>query len=54
MFQSELMGEFSEVFRIHLDGSTEELTLTFKGHVIPPSFEFDKPFINFGEVSFQF
>lgn len=53
-FKSELMGEFSETFKIKLIGSSEILSLTFKGHVMPPSFEFDRTEINFGEVSFQF
>lgn len=53
-FCSDLMGEFSETFRIKLSGSSDELSLTLKGHVMPPSFKFDKEEINFGEVSYQF
>lgn len=53
-FCSDLMGEFSETFHIQLVGSSEELSLTLKGHVMPPSFKFDKDEINFGEVSYQF
>ena len=53
-FCSDLMGEFSETFKIKLYGSSDELSLTLKGHVMPPSFKFDKEEINFGEVSYQF
>jgi Flagellar-associated PapD-like len=53
-FCSDLMGEFSETFKIKLSGSSDELSLTLKGHVMPPSFNFDKEEINFGEVSYQF
>jgi len=53
-FQSDILGEFSETFRIELEGSSEVLVLTFKGHVMAPSFEFNTDVINFGEVSYDF
>ena len=30
------------------------LTLTFKGHVVAPTFEFSDKIINFGKVSYNF
>jgi len=46
------MGEFSETFKIDLHGSSDELKLSFKGHVMPPSFEFDRTEINYKQVSY--
>jgi hydrocephalus-inducing protein len=53
-FCSDILGEFSETFRIHLRGSSEILPLVLKGHVMAPSFEFDTEEIDFKEVSFNF
>jgi hydrocephalus-inducing protein len=53
-FKSDILGEFSETFRIHLLGSSEILPLVLKGHVMAPSFEFDKEEIDFKEVSYNF
>ena len=48
------MGEFSETFRFALEGSSEMLTLTFKGHVVAPTFRFSDEIIDFGKVSYKF
>ncbi len=53
-FKSDILGEFSETFRFALEGSSEMLTLTFKGHVVAPTFKFSDEIINFGPVSFKF
>ena len=53
-FMSDILGEFSETFRIALEGSSEMLTLTFKGHVVAPTFRFSEDIINFGKVSYKF
>jgi len=53
-FQSEMLGEFSETFRFRLEGSTELIPLRFRGHVIGPSFRFDRNEIDFGNVSYSF
>lgn len=51
---SDILGEFSETFRFALEGSSEMLTLTYKGHVVAPTFSFSKEIIDFDIVSFQF
>ena len=33
------MGEFSETFKWELEGTKDYKTITFKGHVIAPTFE---------------
>jgi len=38
IFKSEILGEFSETFKWKLMGTKEELQLTYKGHVIAPTF----------------
>jgi len=48
------LGEFSETFRFALEGSSEMLTLTFKGHVVAPTFRFSDEIIDFGKVSYKF
>ena len=53
-FMSDILGEFSETFRFALEGSSEMLTLTFKGHVVAPTFSFSSDIINFGKVSYKF
>jgi hydrocephalus-inducing protein len=53
-FKSDILGEFSETFRFALEGSSEMLTLTYKGHVVAPTFTFSKEIIDFSLVSFQF
>jgi hydrocephalus-inducing protein len=51
---SDILGEFSETFRFALEGSSEMLTLTFKGHVVAPTFQFSQEVIDFGRVSYMF
>lgn len=53
-FKSDILGEFSETFRFALEGSSEMLTLTFKGHVVAPTFKFSEEVIDFGRVSYKF
>ena len=53
-FMSDILGEFSETFRFALEGSSEMLTLTFKGHVVAPTFRFSEDIIDFGKVSYKF
>ena len=53
-FKSDILGEFSETFRFALEGSSEMLTLTFKGHVVAPTFKFSEDIIDFGPVSYKF
>ena len=53
-FLSDILGEFSETFRFALEGSSEMLTLTFKGHVVAPTFKFSDEIIDFGRVSYKF
>jgi len=53
-FKSDILGEFSETFRFALDGSSEMLTITFKGHVVAPTFKFSEEIIDFGKVSYKF
>ena len=53
-FQSDILGEFSETFRWALEGSVEMLSLTFKGHVVAPTFKFSEEIIDFGQVSYKF
>lgn len=53
-FLSDILGEFSETFRFALEGSSEMLTLTFRGHVVAPTFRFSDEIIDFGKVSYKF
>src|SRR3569833_3304439 len=53
-FKSDILGEFSEIFRFALEGSSEMLTLTFKEHVVAPTFKFSEEIIDFGKVSYKF
>jgi hydrocephalus-inducing protein len=53
-FSSSIPGEFKETFRFRLEGSTELLSILFSGHVIAPTFSFDKEIIDFGKVSYSF
>jgi hydrocephalus-inducing protein len=53
-FKSNILGEFSETFRFALEGSSEMLTLTYKGHVVAPTFKFSEEIIDFGRVSYKF
>ena len=53
-FKSDILGEFSETFRFAMEGSAEMLSLTFKGHVVAPTFKFSEETIDFGRVSYKF
>ena len=53
-FTSEVLGEFSEQFTFTLRGSSETLSVHFKGHVVGPTFHFDAEELDFGRVSFEF
>ena len=53
-FQSSKVGEFQELFKWKLEGSSEVLTLLVRGHVQAPKFEFSKKKIDFKKLSFQF
>jgi hydrocephalus-inducing protein len=54
VFNSKILGEFSETFKWKLDGTEDLLAVTFKGHVIAPTFEFDCSLVDFGVVSYKF
>lgn len=53
-FKSDILGEFSETFRFAMEGSADMLSLTFKGHVVAPTFKFSEEIIDFGRVSYKF
>ncbi len=53
-FCSTILGEFSETFKWKLEGSTETLSILFTGHVIAPTFMFNKEEIRFKRVSYSF
>lgn len=53
-FCSTILGEFSETFKWKLEGSTETLSILFTGHVIAPTFYFNKEEIKFKRVSYSF
>jgi hydrocephalus-inducing protein len=54
-FNSKILGEFSETFKWRLDGTENLLTVTFKGHVIAPIFDFcGVKEVNFGTCSYKF
>ncbi|KAM6946364.1 hydrocephalus-inducing protein homolog [Aplochiton taeniatus] len=53
-FSCSSLGTFSEDFLLHITGSPQPLTLTFRGRVMGPTFHFDVPELRFGDVSFGF
>ncbi|XP_067853715.1 hydrocephalus-inducing protein homolog [Heptranchias perlo] len=53
-FKSTILGEFIEDLHFSADGSPQPIQVTFKGRVIGPTFHFNLPVLNFGEVSFGF
>ena len=53
-FASDRLGEFSENFLWAITGSSEMLTLDFKGRVIGPTFVLDEHELLFGTVSYGF
>ena len=53
-FTPDKLGEFDEIFKFRLQGSTEMLTLHFSGHVVAPKFKFSPEIINYDKVSLTF
>ncbi|XP_051884712.1 hydrocephalus-inducing protein homolog [Pristis pectinata] len=53
-FKSNILGEFLEDLFFYVQGSPKPISVTFKGHVIGPTFNFNVPSLNFGEISFGF
>ncbi|XP_077166200.1 hydrocephalus-inducing protein homolog isoform X2 [Paroedura picta] len=53
-FSSTVLGEFSEEFQFNVNGSPQPVNLVISGCVIGPTFHFNVPSLNFGEVSFGF
>ena len=50
---SDILGEFSENFRFHLQGNEDVLLCQIKGHVVGPTFHVDCKSIDFGVVSYD-
>uniref|UniRef100_UPI003AADF4DB hydrocephalus-inducing protein homolog n=1 Tax=Centroberyx gerrardi TaxID=166262 RepID=UPI003AADF4DB len=53
-FHSCILGTFSEDLLLNVTGQPEPLTLTFRGCVIGPTFNFNVSELNFGDVAFGF
>ncbi|XP_040894088.1 hydrocephalus-inducing protein homolog [Toxotes jaculatrix] len=53
-FHSRILGTFSEDLLLAVTGQSEQLTLTFRGCVIGPTFHFSVSELNFGDVAFGF
>ncbi|EMP25540.1 Hydrocephalus-inducing protein like protein [Chelonia mydas] len=53
-FNSTILGEFTEEFKFSVNGAPEPVILTIRGCVIGPTFHFNVPSLNFGDVSFGF
>ncbi|XP_047678536.1 hydrocephalus-inducing protein-like isoform X5 [Tachysurus fulvidraco] len=53
-FISDKLGTFSEEFYLSVLGNPQPLILTFRGCVIGPTFHFNIPELDFGQVSFGF
>ncbi|NXE09199.1 HYDIN protein, partial [Lophotis ruficrista] len=53
-FSSTILGKFTEEFRFSVNGCPEPVTLTIRGCVIGPTFHFNVPSLDFGDVSFGF
>lgn len=51
---SDLLGEFDETFCWQIRGSSEPLSLQFRGRVCAPSFEVDEEALDFGVCSYGF
>ena len=54
MFESDILGVFSEYFRFSLHGNEDMLSCQIKGHVIGPTFHFNKHILDFGSVSYDY
>ncbi|XP_069757040.1 hydrocephalus-inducing protein homolog [Narcine bancroftii] len=53
-FKSNVLGEFVEDLCFSVDESPHPIRVTFKGRVIGPTFNFNLPSLNFGEISYGF
>ncbi|XP_041047590.1 hydrocephalus-inducing protein-like [Carcharodon carcharias] len=53
-FKASILGDFIADLFFSVQGSCEPVQVTFKGCVIGPTFHFNVPVLNFGEVSFGF
>ncbi|XP_049719569.1 hydrocephalus-inducing protein homolog isoform X3 [Elephas maximus indicus] len=53
-FSSAILGHFEEEFLINVNGSPEPVKLIIRGCVTGPTFHFNVPALNFGDVSFGF
>ncbi|XP_066569678.1 hydrocephalus-inducing protein homolog [Amia ocellicauda] len=53
-FSSSILGTFYEEFFFSVMGNPQNVVLTFRGCVIGPTFHFNVPELNFGDVSFGF
>ncbi|XP_072135349.1 hydrocephalus-inducing protein homolog isoform X2 [Mobula birostris] len=53
-FKSNILGEFREDLMFSVEGCPQPIRVTFKGHVIGPTFNFNVPSLNFGEISYGF
>ncbi|KAG5473165.1 hypothetical protein CUR178_03084 [Leishmania enriettii] len=51
--QSNIIGCFSEVFRVHMQGAVEEVPLLIKGRVLGPHFQCSVEELDFGNVSYN-
>ncbi|XP_075045519.1 hydrocephalus-inducing protein homolog [Mixophyes fleayi] len=49
-----VLGEFTEEFCFSVDGAPDDITLTVSGCIMGPTFHFNVPTLNFGDVSFGF
>lgn len=53
-FESDLLGEFCEIFRFALQGNEHMLECKIKGNIIGPTFHFDCNNINYNIVSYDY
>ncbi|KAG5472399.1 hypothetical protein LSCM1_03798 [Leishmania martiniquensis] len=51
--QSDIIGCFAEVFRVHMEGAVEEVPLLIKGRVLGPHFHCSVEELDFGNVSYN-
>ncbi|XP_028665442.1 hydrocephalus-inducing protein homolog [Erpetoichthys calabaricus] len=53
-FSSGILGDFQEDFQFSVDSSPQNISITFRGCVIGPTFHFNIPALNFGDVPYGF
>ncbi|KAH0619415.1 hypothetical protein JD844_000028 [Phrynosoma platyrhinos] len=51
-FSSTILGHFCEEFKVNVNGAPQPVNLVIRGCVIGPTFHFNVPSLNFGDVSF--